>query len=69
MSGHHVLSYIRSLVAGIVESVYYRSLIGYNAPCNMSSQPTPKKKVLFLYYELAGYVVACLEQLATAFSC
>lgn len=33
----------------------------------MSSQPPPKKKVLFLYYELAGYVVACLEQLAAAF--
>lgn len=33
----------------------------------MSSQPTPKKKALFLYYELAGYVVACLEKLAATF--
>lgn len=33
----------------------------------MSNPPTPKKKALFLYYELAGYVVACLDQLAAAF--
>ncbi len=33
----------------------------------MTNPSKPKKKVLFLYFELAGYVVACLDQLAASF--
>lgn len=33
----------------------------------MTNPSKPKKKVLFLYFELAGYVVACLEKLAASF--
>lgn len=31
------------------------------------TNPQPKKKALFLYYELAGYFMACLDQLATVY--